>query len=327
MSKVLSQQEIDAILNAARRDKAPEAVAPSNRFVQVCNFRTAGQLSNQNARAINALHEVFARNVTNSVGAYLGAVFEMGLSSVEQFSFRDFLGSMQESGYIVPLHINPMGTTAMLQVDNNLVFPIIDLLLGGVGTAAPEARELTEIDENILEAVTHLIARQLETTWQALSASISPERCIKPTEVQQLFPPAERMLLLTFEATTADSHGVFNLLVPASFGNVLLRQTAAGPGKPKSRLANFPKPTLRERVLECDFTASVDLTRVRMPVRDLVALTTGSVLRLNMPVKNPSYLTIEGRELFEAVPVRSGNRRAAQLVRPVTHALYEDVHS
>ena len=327
MSKVLSQQEIDAILSATRRVKAPEAAASSDRFVQPCNFRTAGQLSNQNARAINALHEVLARNVTNAVGAYLGAAFEVSLSSVEQFSFRDFLGSMQESGYIVPLQINPLSMTAMLQVDNNLVFPIIDLLLGGNGTAAPEAHELTEIDENILEAVTDRIARQLENTWQSLSVSISVERCIKASQVQQLYTPAERMLLLTFEATTAASHGVINLLVPASFGNVLLRQTSSGPGKPKSRLANFPKPTLRERVLECDFTASVDLTRVLMPVRDLVGLTTGSVVRLNMPVKNPSYLTIEGWELFEAVPVRSGTQRAAQLVRPVPHTLDEDVRS
>lgn len=327
MSKVLSQQEIDAILSATRRVKAPEAVASSDRFVQPCNFRTAGQLSNQNARAINALHEVLARNVANAVGAYLGAAFEVSLSSVEQFSFRDFLGSMQESGYIVPLQINPLSMTAMLQVDNNLVFPIIDLLLGGNGTAAPETHELTEIDENILEAVTDRIARQLENTWQSLSVSISVERCIKATQVQQLYTPAERMLLLTFEATTAASHGVINLLVPASFGNVLLRQTSSGPGKPKSRLASFPKPTLRERVLECDFTASVDLTRVLMPVRDLVGLTTGSVVRLNMPVKNPSYLTIEGWELFEAVPVRSGTQRAAQLVRPVPHTLEEDVRS
>ena len=327
MSKILSQQGIDAILSAARRDQSPGVVATSDRFVQACNFRTAGQLSNENARAINALHETFARHVTNDLGAYLGAGFVMGLSSVEQVSFRDFLGSRQQSGYTAPLQINPVSTMALLQVDNDLVFPMIDLLLGGIGTTAPGARELTEIDENVLEGVARLIARQLELAWQALSASIVVERCIKPTQVQQLFSPAERMLLLTFEATTAGSHGVINLLVPASFGNVLMRQTSAGPGKPKSRIAFFPKPTLRQRVLDCDFTASVDLTRVRIPVRELLALTPGSVIKLTIPVKKPSYLTIEGRELFEAVPVRSGTQRAAQLVRPVPPTLHQDVQS
>jgi flagellar motor switch protein FliM len=37
------------------------------------------------------------------------------------------------------------------------------------------------------------------------------------------------------------------------------------------------------------------------------------VLKLRAPVRNPGMLTIGGRELFEAVPVRNGAQKAVQI--------------
>jgi flagellar motor switch protein FliM len=50
-------------------------------------------------------------------------------------------------------------------------------------------------------------------------------------------------------------------------------------------------------------------------VRDLLALQPGCVLKLRAPVRNPGMLTVGGREIFEAVPVRNGSQKAAQLGR------------
>jgi flagellar motor switch protein FliM len=56
---------------------------------------------------------------------------------------------------------------------------------------------------------------------------------------------------------------------------------------------------------------------MKVAVRDLIALQPGSVLKLRAPVRTPGVLTAEGMEIFEAMPVRNGSQKAAQLMRRV----------
>ena len=49
------------------------------RTVQPCNFRSAGRLSNESARALKTLHESLARNLMNTLDVYLGTSLEIKL--------------------------------------------------------------------------------------------------------------------------------------------------------------------------------------------------------------------------------------------------------
>jgi len=52
-------------------------------------------------------------------------------------------------------------------------------------------------------------------------------------------------------------------------------------------------------------------------VRELVSLQPGCVLKLRAPVNEPGVLTVADRPIFEALPVRNGVQKAAQLVRRI----------
>jgi flagellar motor switch protein FliM len=92
-----------------------------------------------------------------------------------------------------------------------------------------------------------------------------------------------------------------------------LRHLKAAQSKKISSLRHLPNPSLRERMLDCDFTVAVDVTQMRVLVKDLVDLKPGMILKLKAPVKNPGRLTVEGVDIFEALPVRNGKLKAAQL--------------
>ncbi len=99
MEKVLNQEEIDAMFRAALgRTTGMPASASS---YQPCDFKQAGQIKKDQVRAISNLHEGFARNLTNALGAYLRVIFEVNLVSVEQLTYREFLQriGMDIAGY------------------------------------------------------------------------------------------------------------------------------------------------------------------------------------------------------------------------------------
>ncbi|MDQ2925791.1 MAG: hypothetical protein M3R43_09585, partial [Acidobacteriota bacterium] len=197
---------------------APEAAiagtptAPRPRIVQPCNFRYAGRLSNENARTLTTLHEKLALNVASVLEVYLGASLHMKLLSLEQLAVQDFIAALVPNGYLLPCALNVMESSFLMQMDTPLIVPIIDFLLGGAGTISAEVRELTEIDEEIMQSVGELIVKQIELCWRTLDISLMPGRCIKAANIPRIFPANERLVVLTFEMQVAETIGLFKLV-------------------------------------------------------------------------------------------------------------------
>ena len=82
MAKILSQEEIDALLGSpAALDVAAKPAAASETAVTY-DFRRPDRVSREQMRSLHFLHERFARNVSTSLSAYLRAVTEVGIVSV-----------------------------------------------------------------------------------------------------------------------------------------------------------------------------------------------------------------------------------------------------
>jgi flagellar motor switch protein FliM len=283
------------------------------RSVQPCDFRYAGRLSNENARTLTSLHEKFALNVKTSLELYLGATLQLKLQSLEQMTIADYVSGIASNSYLVSCALNVMENNFLIDMDNKLVFPIIDLLLGGAGTALENARELTDIDEEIMQSVTALIVNQIERAWQILNLSLTPGRCIKPAMIQQVFLMNEKLVALMYEMTVGETTSSFKIVLPTSFVGFLLRHLKAAQSKKVSSFRPLRSPSLRERILDCDFVVAADITKVRVPVKELIDLKPGTMLRMTAPVNRTGRLTVEDVEIFEALPCRNGTRKAAQL--------------
>ena len=209
--------------------------------------------------------------------------------------------------------VDPGASAVVLQVDTALVVPIIDVLLGGTGQLTTTSRELTEIDREIMDGVAQMIGRQLETTWQSIGVKLRLDRQRQAAQVQSVYSATEKLTILSFEAKVNETPGAITISFPATLAIAMLREISSGPNR-KIRVEQ-PQPLgVRANVLNCPFETTVGLANLKVPLRELMALRPGSVLNLRLPVKSPAALLLGGRACFEAVPVRSGNQRAAQLV-------------
>ena len=157
MEKVLNQQEIDEMVRAARAGNA--SAGATGPVVQPWDIRQAGQIGSDQLRAINQLHEAFARNLATAIGGYLRIAFGVSLVSAEHLTFREFLQRIPEQTYLASCDLAPAGAIAVLQLDLAIAFPLIDILLGGEGTHSAAARDLTEIEEQVLEGIVRIMLR------------------------------------------------------------------------------------------------------------------------------------------------------------------------
>lgn len=295
------------------------------RHVVNCNFRSAGRLSNENARALTTIHESFARHLASALDAHLGTGLEVKMTGLEQLPLKEHVASIAPLTYIVPFSLSNTPGATIVECDISLVFPIVDLLLGGVGMPGSGPRELSEIEEEIMQDVVTLIVRQAESVWKLPDMRLSPNRRVKSSVLHQYCPPNEKVTCIRFEVDISGTVGTFQLVFPTAFLNVLIQQVKLDQPQKKTTVRFFPRPSIRERILDCDIEVSAELQGLRVAVRDLLALLPGSVLKLRAPVRTPGMLTAGGQGVFEATPVRNGTQKAAQLGRRLSTTNWEKV--
>lgn len=311
MEKVLTQEEIDAMFRAAQGRRAGTEEQTN---VTQWDYRQSGQLNNEQVRAVSVLHESFARNLARSLGAYLRVVFEANLVSVEQLAYREFLSRIPDMAYCASVQLRPINALAALELDLALAFPIIDLLLGGVGSGDTQVREITDIEEEILAGVVKILCNELAVTWQPLNLSFDFEERLQPGQMQRVLPPTEKALGLSFEIRMAESRGMLNLVFPAVVSNALLRKLSHDWSNNRRRGPQDQRLRIQQRALQFPFEVELGAQQLPLRMRDLLALKAGDVLPLPKRIESPSSLVVAGLGLFSAVPVRNNGRIAARIV-------------
>jgi flagellar motor switch protein FliM len=321
MEKVLNQQEIDAMVRAARAG-GNDAETSMPQVVERWDVRRAGQIGREQLQAITALHENFARSLTHSLGACLRTAFTATLVSAEHLSYREFLQRVPETTYLASCQLQPVGMSCALQLDLKVALPIIDLLLGGKGSGVAATREITEIEEQILESVARIVCRELAAAWLALSLEVSFEKRLETSEAQRLMPPEERTLSLNFEITMPEVRGGLNLAVPAAVSNALLRTISMGWSHRRPQGQSDARRRLMLRLLDCSLLVELGASGLSAAIADLTALAPGKLLRFARSAAEPASLLIAGIEMFQAVPARCARSRAARVLDRIS-GLYD----
>ncbi|HEX4005949.1 MAG TPA: flagellar motor switch protein FliM [Acidobacteriaceae bacterium] len=311
MEKELGQEEIDALFHAARARAVAAPAEPHSRVLP-WSFSRSGQISNEQLRAISVLNDIFARNLTHHLSAWLRSRVQVSLVSAEQIPFSEFLQRIPELAYVCSVRLEPLRAVSVLQMDLNTAPLMIDLLLGGDGAPSPP-RELTDIEESILSGVAEAVCRELTTAWQPVGLTFGFEKRQMQTQTPRLIPVSEKTLCLSFELRLLESSGLLNLAFPAVVSNAILRRLAGE----KSRQRRHAEET-RRRMVEltgrCRTRVTLELPRISVAADALAGLRSGSILKLDLPARTPAQLRAGGVLLFSAAPVGQSEHRAAHLL-------------
>lgn len=295
----------------ANSNPAPRASDPT---ISPCDFQSAGRLSNDNIRSLRTMHEAFARSVAHSLDLFLGSPMGVKLVGVEQIAAKDFTAKVGSGSYLVPFTLLPLQNRIMLELESSLLFPLVDLLLGGSGERLDDSRELTDIDEELIRSVTELISVQMERTWKACNVSVSPGASLRLATAGQIFAAEERLISTGFEVTLGTTIARMQIILPIGFCHALVRSSHLGNTRTAQEQAAGTQ-RLRERLLDCTMTLLAELSNAQITVGEMIDMRPGAILNLRTSVKTPVRLGINEYPLFEMTPVRRGVYKTAQLGR------------
>jgi flagellar motor switch protein FliM len=310
MDNKLSQDEIDRLFREhGKISDEPKPAAPAG---ITYDFRRPDRIPKEQLRSIHLMHDFLARNLASSLGAYLRAYITVALVSVEQLSFGEFLQYLPTPTCISSIGMRPMDGNSVLEMNPSLVFPMLDVLLGGTGEPGGEdAREITEIEQSIFEGVVRIVLHDLRETWAPVAEL---EFTVEATETQpqlmQILSPNEAVVAIGFELTMGNARGMMNFGIPSILVKMMgqkFEQQWSIRRRTGSQGESDRMNTLVEKV-----PVAID-TRVvgsKITVRDLLELQEGDLVSLDIPVRRSAEVQVNGKSKFQGEIVAAGNTRA-----------------
>jgi flagellar motor switch protein FliM len=213
---ILSQAEVDGLLSVVDRGDTADSVGEQQgpgvvRYI----FRKPDPTSKDQAKMLVSIHESFARLFSASLTALLRRLVEMELKSVEQATYGEFIMSLSPPTCLVIFNMDPLKGGAAMEVSANVLFRLIDRLLGGSGLLPVRLREFTEVEQVLIERIAIRAMADLQQAWQhAGTFGFRVEHLGTNPQFVQLTAPNEAVILTTFDIKIGEEIGQLNLAFP-----------------------------------------------------------------------------------------------------------------
>lgn len=308
LDRVLSQEEIDAVfrnMNGGVDDDPAKRTQPYD-------FRRPDRIAKDQLRAIHLLHENFARSLASSLSAYLRAYVIVNLVSVEQISFREFTQCLPSPTCMASLGMRPFEGNAVLELNPALVFPVLEMLLGGSGkVSAKITREITEIEQSILDGLLRIILQNLKSAWHSVTnLDLSIETHETEPALLQILAPNEALVAISLEVRIGENSGMMNIGIPSIIIKMLRQKFDQQWSVRKTEVTEEEHSRILRLIKPANLTIDARLEGPTIAVEDMMRLDCGDVLTFDFVADKPLDMLVNGKLKFRGQIVASGRKKA-----------------
>lgn len=342
MSDILSQSEIEALLASltsgeetpiSSRTPAPPS-APANALPSYANmsrmdrgiinyesydFRRPDKFAKDQIRTFHMLHETFARHFASSLSAYLRVPVHVDLVSVEQTPYDEFMRSLTHS-VINVFSMAPLSGQAIMEMEMNILFAMMDRLLGGPGTMMKSGNVLTDIERILTEGVVNRAMTSLQVAWEGVAQfTAKRERLETQSQFVQIVPPNDVVVFILFEIKVGEARGAMSICIPY----VVLKPITSKLSSQRWFASNSRKSAgkysaiLAKRLEKTSVTCAVRLGRTRVSANEILDWKVGDVVMLDRRQNENVEVLIGNKVKFLGKPGIQGKKIAVH-IREIT---------
>jgi len=311
MADVLDQSEIDALLAAVETGgvettepvaSPPTPILRQQKDVALYDFKRPERVSKEQMRALEGIHETFARNFGAFLSGFLRTIVEIRVATAEQLTYSEFIHSLPNPTNFNLLTAEPLEGQMCLELSPLIIYPIIDRLLGGSNSELfiPQ-RPLTLIEQRLVGRIIERALRVLEESWAELH-----EVKFKIVEVEsnphlvQIVAPNEVVVVLGFEIKMGGRAGTMSLCIPFNVIEPVMNKLLAQGWLAYQRRS--PAEDRSEDIARAISATQVNvvgyLAETTITVGELLTLQPGDIIQTAKPVDHDIILQIEGQNKF-----------------------------
>ena len=311
--KILSQEEIDALLNAMDSGEVPLEEEPEEN-----NAKAEARLYDLTSQSLmlrdqfDALDEVYDKfiNLLNvALASSLQRAIEVKLVSKEIVKFGEFLQAFANPTGFSIYTMEPLIGSAMLALEPNLGFALIDCMFGGKGKPLAKIREFTQIEQRMLNRIYLEVLRELERAWAvAYHIRFVQKKTETKPEFVNLVSPNDLVLTFVFSINGEQFSGNIHVCTPFLMLEPIKDKLSSRYLREKDRAHAF-KDQLAWLLKDTQVNMVAELGKTVQTIGQILEMDVDEIVKIDTGPQDPVVLKVEGVPKFLGMPgVVKGNR-------------------
>jgi len=314
VERVLNQDEIDSLLGFNLEDAG---VADSKGIRAIIN---SALVSYERLPMLEIVFDRLVRVMTTSLRNFTSDNVEVSFDGLKSVRFGDYLNSIPLPAILAVFKAEEWDNFGVVTVESNLIYSVIDVLLGGRRGTQPiriEGRPYTTIETTLVRRMIEIILLDMETAFAPLAPIHMPlERLETNPRFAAISRPANAAIIVQLRVDMEDRGGTVEIVLPyATIEPIrdLLLQNFMG--------EKFGRDAIWESHLATEvWNSEIEVTAVlhekRMPLGKLRELKIGDTLMLDADPDEPIILKIGDAVLTEARMGKVADAIAVRIAKP-----------
>ena len=309
MAQVLSQDEIDALLGGLDEAVEPESEEKSSSREQEgdvipYDFANATAMSRVKFPGFAVINDHFNRGLRSTLSSILRVMVDSSVVPIEVILFKDFLKKVPVPSSLHIIKMEPFRGHAMLVMDSQLVFCIVEIFLGStsIGQSRIEGREFTSIEQRLIKRIVNSILKD----WSRALTSIHPVEIhyvrseINP-QFAKIIQEEDAVIVCKFQLDIEEMSGVIYICLPVS-----LIQPIKSKLQKSFQVDEAEDPAWRQamlkNVLDIPVRVDVPLGTAELTGTDILDLEVGDIIQLDTRVDDLLTALIKDQPKFLGQP-------------------------
>ncbi|MBI1239838.1 MAG: flagellar motor switch protein FliM [Alphaproteobacteria bacterium] len=277
--RALNQDEIDSLLGF---DTGGDGNGEKSGIRAIIN---SALVSYERLPMLEIVCDRLVRLMTTSLRNFTSDNVEVSLDNVSSIRFGDYLNSIPLPAILAVFRAEELDNYGLYTVDSNLIYSIVDVLLGGRrGTAAMriEGRPYTTIERSLVQRMIEVVLADTQAAFEPLSPiRFTLDRLETNPRFAAIARPANAAILVKLRIDMEDRGGRIELLLPYAtlepIRELLLQQFMG---------EKFGRDSIWEGHLATElWSTSVEIDAVldeqMMPLSKVMSFEVGQTLMLN----------------------------------------------
>jgi flagellar motor switch protein FliM len=291
---------------------------------KIYNFKRPDKFSKDHLRALETIHEQFARQVGLLFSAFLRLSVDVDVVSVDQLTYDEFTRSMPRPITVGVIDFKPLPQQPLIGLSHEITMCILDRMLGGKGLTNAKPRELTDVENSLMRRTITRVLDLLSTAWSGVipNNKVTLKGMEESYNNLQIALPSEIVAVLTFEVTLANrDSGLMSICFPYPMLEGIIDQLSSQHLFQQNLQANPLEEAenhlaLLDRMNYAPIPVSVRLGGVAVSVRDLLHIKPNDVIRLNRSAGSNLLLCLNEAPKYYVQPGVCKNKLAVCIMEP-----------
>ncbi|MCI4625748.1 MAG: flagellar motor switch protein FliM [Candidatus Magnetoovum sp. WYHC-5] len=315
MNKILSQDEIDALLKGVQTGDVTDAEAPEETGVKIYDLTTQERIIRGRMPGLEIANERFARFFRNSISSIIMKFVDINVHSVEMMKFSEFMKQLPLPSSINIFKMEPLKGYSLFVIGAPAVFAFVEYFFGGTSArqVKAEGRYFTPIEQRIIRKVVSMVLKDLAMAWKGI-APVQPEHVGSEMNPQfvTIVTPTEVIIKIEVHIEVEDFTGKMYFCIPYSIIEPIKEKLYSGIQGEKletdHRWVNRLKDVLGSSMVD----VIVELGTIELTLEDILSLTPNMILPINKSVDEDLLVRIEGVAKFVG---KAGTSRGYQAIK------------